>query len=299
MKNYLKIIIILVVSFNLAACTLEDKVIDEEKKEAVTETEACIDDTGESIEETNEQENWIVVDDILLGGTVENKWVDANEIEKFINGGENYNLYKFEGKLGEAKGEDIELLDPCSTQSVSIKTNQQFDVAITGQWDAIPRPIKTQSSKNKEYKKIVSELLKEKGLQKPDITIVQNYRVDLEGDGIDEVLINASNLNYDNPIPPMYKGDYNIIILRKIIKGKVNNIILHECIGLKDPDFEGDSDNPYKLQIVGKIIGIIDANGDGIMEFIIGAKYYEGYGYTLYEIKDNTPQSIIGNGWGV
>ncbi len=60
----------------------------------------------------------------------------------------------------------------------------------------------------------------------------------------------------------------------------------------------GASDNPYILSH--SVAAVADLNGDGTMEIVVDAVYYEGSGTTAYEYIDDDlgPQPVLGGGCG-
>lgn len=248
---------------------------------------------GENI--TKNKYHPIVFDGILIGGFNNSSWLKSSEILKYIRGGEVYKLYSKNEYIGDAvgsKGTPPPKNEP-GTERVDIDftvNTKDLLLAFNGDWNGLPRVPVLQSNLSNTYKQIVFEFLKSKGLTNIQVNIRQNYRIDLEGDGTDEVLLTADNLN---PVGvTMRKNTYSIIILRKIINGKVENIMLREEVYTKDGEFSDGT--PYLFNIE----NICDVNGDGIMEVLIGYEYYEGFGYELVEIKNNGFKNVLSNGMG-
>lgn len=162
-----------------------------------------------------------------------------------------------------------------------------------------PRQATALSTKNPTYNKIIREYLARNGLPDAEPNIVQIFKVDLEGDGVDEVVICAQNI-LDNaseavtwePGKPLSvgagfpegskKGQYSLILLRKVVDGKVREIPLDQFIALKDG---GPIDPVWSPPYLHKIYQFVDLNGDGVMEIITGEDSYESYSYSLFEIK--------------
>jgi hypothetical protein len=235
----------------------------------------------------------IVYNGYLLGGSKGSKWLQASEVIGRVKGGEKYRLYGLGNHDGDAiggKGEPPIETEP-STEMVEIdftKKNTETDIAINGSWNALPRVPARLSNSSESYRKIVAELLKQKGLKNINVNIKQIFKIDLEGDGADEVLISAENVT---PLSTEHKKDtYSILILRKAVNGKIENIALRQEVYLKDEEF---SEGPPYLHT---IESICDANGDGIMELLLSTVYYEGDYYELVRINGNKCEPLIGNG---
>jgi hypothetical protein len=122
--------------------------------------------------------------------------------------------------------------------------------------------------------------------------LTQLYRVDLEGDGKDEVILTATKYSGESGASAK-KGDYSFTLIRKIIAGKVKNIMLDGDFINKNIDFGAPS--TFWMSAV------IDLNGDGKMELVQNASYYEGSGSAVYQLVNGAPVEIkiLGAGCGV
>jgi hypothetical protein len=73
------------------------------------------------------------------------------------------------------------------------------------------------------YLDAVRDFLKTKGIEQPKVKIESTLRVDLEGDGEEEVLISATNYFQKDDRVPMRSpaGSYSMVLLRRVVAGKV------------------------------------------------------------------------------
>lgn len=228
----------------------------------------------------------------LLGGVQNKNWVKTDSFGKKIEGTKKFNLYTFEGAGGEVTTSKIEKGDdnePCSDfWFAETKSEIKQGVAITSaRWNIVPRLPKAIGTKDEIYQaylKIVGDMLKSKGIKNPVVRITQAYRVDLEGDGTDEVII-AANSEGIGEDPRAKAGDYSMLFIRKVVKDKAQTIMIAEEYHTKEAGGLTPSDN--------NISAIADLNGDGVMEIIIYGGYYEGSGSVAYEIKDNKATSVL------
>lgn len=241
----------------------------------------------------SEDDHPIVCDGFLMGGSKSGKWIEPKELGLNIRGGEVYKLYSLFKYIGEGTGSQVTLSEPGEVELIDIKLStiqKEPYIAISGDWNALPRIPKVQSNSIDVYKKIVAEVLKSNGLSNVPINIVKSYRIDLDGDGMEEVLLKAEYMPQLEPT--CKKGTYSFILLRKIINGKVENILLEKGFYAKDTTFEQGCPFSYDISFFS------DLNGDGLMEVILGWKYYEGLGYNVYEIKNNQVKTVLSNGMG-
>lgn len=123
------------------------------------------------------------------------------------------------------------------------------------------------------------------------VDITRVIRLDVEGDGVDEVIIEATRL----PPPPTFggieSGDYSILVMRRVLPDDtVENITLH--VGVADLDLSG----PYVLRM--EMAEPIDVNGDGTFELATRWSYYEGGGVSIFELGAE-PNEVLIAGCGV
>lgn len=310
-KFYIVLLIVILISF--IGCTNSDPTTDvnkndnkiEDNQETTTEIDENTSKDGE-----NSTVYSIVGANYLLGGSINGKWLSVDEIKGFIKGGEKYNIYsltKIEGQcigeepiICEGPGEWIDVpikdidkyeLEFGIIEKESYKTNFSEKLYVTAEVDAMPRVPQIQDNTNSIYKSVIEDILVSKGIKDADANIKQILRIDLEGDGVEEVLITASNFE----LPLFYsvdKGSYSFVVLRKIIDGEVKNIILEGYF------YKQEEASDFVLSYAYYIPWILDANGDGRMEIFIEGRYYEGDWINVYEIKNNEVELVISFGIG-
>ena len=143
---------------------------------------------------------------------------------------------------------------------------------------------------NKTYEKIAADFLKSRGIENPNVRIIEAKKVDLEGDGTDEVLINAAY--YKSRRDPFITavGDYHFVLLRKIIEGKPRDLFIRG-------DFKviKESDGPI---VENEIYAILDLNGDGRLEVVIHTFYPEARYAEVYDIDGRNIRMVMSTGCG-
>lgn len=217
----------------------------------------------------------------LLGGVENGRWLDAKTTAGKLPNETLYKMYSLDssGEIRFKKPTDEGI--PCEGYyTVESELADKFGVAVGGDasWNAMPRASKAIDLNDATYKKAVADVLRSKGLPNSTVTIKKAFRIDLEGDGQEEVLIEARS--YPGNIQPSAKrGDYSFVLLRKIVGGKVQNIVVSGDFITKNIKFGAPS--KYELSAVA------DLNGDGKMEVVIYAAYYEGSWVETYETKGN------------
>lgn len=113
-------------------------------------------------------------------------------------------------------------------------------------------------------------------------------QIDLEGDGEDEVLINATNYFDQHDEAPMHapkRGSYSIVMLRRVAAGKVQTqLVAGELYSKADAS---NAPNIYK------IAAVLDLNGDGKLEVIVNSFYYEGGETTVYGCDPDKLEAVL------
>lgn len=150
-------------------------------------------------------------------------------------------------------------------------------IAIAADWDLTPFRVVALPLDSPAYIEIVHEYLLTSGYEEPDPQIVQLYQTDLEGDGVDEVIIVADNIDGDF----FKEAAYSLILVRKVIAEEVQTAVLHESIVLG-----GQDENEIPFNVTARIAAIADLDGDGAMEIALDSAYYEGAATEIFDYID-------------
>lgn len=270
---------------------------------------------GEEIDESHrDKANWFLIDNILVGGTKGDKWYDADQVEICIDGGETYRLFS-NGQEKLKLGSPLMWMEPCFTQCIEFydtdshslrNTIQEKGIALTGLWNPLLHGSLEEKSKEQEqYQAIIKDYLADKGLDIQVPQLLQVISVDLEGDGVNEVILTASNLALDQYPYIAYKDDYTLILLRKLVDGEVQTVPLYDFTWHKDPDFDSEDYPGYHYRGTAMVKDIMDLNGDGIYEIILKELGHEAFGYSVWSVTVDEDQEkidikeVLYNGWGV
>jgi hypothetical protein len=238
----------------------------------------------------------------LLGGAQNGTFIKAQDAAAKINGGETYKIYSLKGRLGTATGSRPTSFGVPCEEEFDITTRPSYAqkevIGLGGNWPGMPRVPVAIGPNSPVYKTAVSDLLKARGLSNPNVLIDQIYRIDLEGDGVTEVLVSASYFKSGyppqpagGPSPDADAGDYSIVFMRKVVAGKVQTVVLAENIYMQDAEFIAPSQF--------RIRGVVDLNGDGKMEVLVYGRYYEGAWTSVFDINGTQFQEVLSCGCGV
>jgi hypothetical protein len=243
-------------------------------------------------------------------------WVIGEELqndEKYRtvrhSGGNECKIYSSQGYEGEGIAGVVKQDHPGEFEEVEPGLDQlpMIDIERSGQknltvrsellalwgdaaWNPIPRKAAALATNSATYNKVVRDYLAQRGLPNAQPCIALLYKIDLEGDGTDEVVIYAHNLPEKDAQLHSKKGEYSIGFVRKIVGGKVLAIPLYEFIDTtEDPDYHK---HPILLPTPG-IVQFADLDGDGVMEIIVRTSFYEGGKYTVFGIRGSEAKTVL------
>jgi hypothetical protein len=234
----------------------------------------------------------------FFGATANGKWMKAEEAAKSIPDETTYRIYGLTQPLGDAKGDKPKLEGaPCEeTLAVSLSPKPENGViAIAAPWNALPRKPQVTDPTQKTYVDAVREFLGTKEIDQPKVKIDNILRVDLDGDGEEEVLISATNYFRKDESVPMRSpaASYSMVLLRRVVAGKVETqLIVGEFYPKAYPKAaqeEGRFDAPNAY----KVIATLDLDGDGKMEVVIHSDYYEGGETTIYRCDPKKAKALL------
>ena len=205
-------------------------------------------------------------------------WVEVDALTSLpVSGGEDYRIAVLDLTATTTGGAETIVCEPLNNIGIELAHPEllgewpgPYGVAISAPWELTPHLVQPLSDDG-TYAGFASELLASRGLVVAEPTIVQLIRVDLEGDGVTEVIVVAENI-VGGFLP--LAGDYSIAFLRKLVEGEVQTAILGESVIV---DTEGAFPASFRVGSVS------DLSGDGQMEIVLSSAYFEGLGVEVWD----------------
>ena len=220
-------------------------------------------------------------------------WVVPETLDEIpLIGGEEYQVVMLDQPITTATGSVPTLCEPSQTPVLDFDPPLPGDfadpgaLAVIADWELRPFPVRIETDLAEVHSDAVTQVLGSLGID-TEPAIFQQVVADIDGDGTEEIAIVAKDLSDDLFGQP---GDYSVVILRKMIEGEWQTSILETSLA--------EPDSPYILSH--SIAAIADLNGDGKMEIVVDAAYYEGSGTTAFEyINDDLgSEPVLGGGCG-
>lgn len=227
----------------------------------------------------------------LLGVWNSGRWSSGPAAARLLRGGEPYRVQGLTGAATSARGTRPKSFDePCpDTFGLTLTPRPPaapgFLVATSAALGARPRSVRVTTTRDPVYLAAVRDQLVRRGLRSPEVEAVRVTRVDLDGNGTDEVFVEAGRFKGGQsnlyPPPSGEPGDYSVLLLRQLVGGRVRTSVLGAYVVTKPS--ASDSGEPPPLATLYALAGIADLNGDGRLEVLTFNAYYEGYTVTASE----------------
>ncbi len=225
-------------------------------------------------------------------------WVQVDEATSLpVSGGEDYQIALLGVDARTTGGSEELLCEPVNNPGVVLADENllgdwpgPFGVAISADWDLVPNLVE-ETVDDGTYAAIASGLLADLGLSVANPPIKQVIRVDVEGDGVNEVLVVAE----DVPEGLLAEvGDYSIAFLQKVVQGAPATSVIGKSVVVE----LAEGETPFVQSFT--VAAVADLNGDGRMEIVLDSAYYEGVGVEVWEYvnDDIGPLAQISSGCG-
>ena len=217
---------------------------------------------------------------LLLGGLQGDVWLAPDlAFVRFLNiPPSRYEIYTF------AKGQfHIEGYAPQfspTSKSYSMRAEETLNeigmIGVAQGWPVLQRAVQELAADNELYRQAVLDWLAAEGVAEPQLDTLHIFRVDIEGDGVDEIFISATHLDGSQHITRA--GDYSIVLLRKVAGNEAVTLLI---VG----DIYRSTSDEITYLCTYSLANFIDLNQDGTLEVLVDVERWERAGAILYQIE--------------
>ena len=158
-------------------------------------------------------------------------------------------------------------------------------VGVASGWITEKRGTTDLSTDDPAYIQAVTQWFQSQGNSPAEIHVTRILQADIEGDGVDEVLLSVSYFK-DASGHMTETGDYSIVLMRRVIGNNVLTIpLVKEYYVSNTP--ETSFPNTYSLA------DALDLNRDGTLEVIVGVSRWEGLGAIVYRVDGQNVREVM------
>ena len=225
-------------------------------------------------------------------------WIRDDRARSLVKSGILFSLISSDGRAEKVSIGPIRSGDEVGGFLASIRTGKvpKSDgptLAVGGGRAKLNRPWKRQPATNPLYRKAVADSLRQAGLKSvSSARVTQNIRVDLNGDGADEVLLCARSRDAMGRITQAVPGDYTFAGIRFVAKSGVKMLPLERHV-------HNGTWKPGAITFRYAFLPCTDLDGDGRMEIALYESYHEGDSITVYTFNGAAVKRVLTTGWGV
>ena len=224
---------------------------------------------------------------LLVGGITYDGWISGVQAAQYIFNEMDYDFFNPNGSI-QIRGSALEFDPTCGNHFMpSSVVLPEPMVGVASGWITKERGTTDLSTDDPSYVQAVAEWFQSQGNSPTEIHITRILQADIEGDGVNEVLLSAS---YFKPKFAFLTetGDYSIVLMRKVIGNNVLTIpLVKEYYVSSDPELEISYPNTYTL------VEAVDLNGDGTLEVIVDVRRWEGWGAIVYRVDGQNVREVM------
>jgi len=225
---------------------------------------------------------------LVVGGIKKDQgWLSSVQAAQFVGEKMNYDLFSSTGLI-QVSGSVAEFGPSCGNHFInSSVVLPESMVGVASGWVTNKRVTTDVSTDDPAYIQAVAEWFQSQGNSPKEIRVTRILQVDMEGDGVNEVLISASYFTEKFAFLTE-TGDYSVVLMRKVIGNTVVTIPLVKDYYVSSvPEFEVSYPNIYT------VAETMDLNGDGTLEVIVDVHHWEGWGAIVYRVDGQNVREVM------
>lgn len=236
----------------------------------------------------------------VIGGYANGEWLDSENAGKLLIKPMEYRVFTLEAEVegvnGAPAAPDADVCPDVAMQALTPSVDlERIAIGIQAPWNPSPRQVEVLNTKESAYQSAyqsaVAELLARNGITNPTVVITQMLRIDLEGDGSAEELIAATHYVNLEELLTVEPGDYSFVALRRVVNGQMRTQVL-------SGEFYPETTEDAALNIY-QVAGVLDLNGDGVLEVLVNSSYYEGGGLKVWQLQRDQLVGVLAVECGV
>ena len=225
---------------------------------------------------------------LLVGGIKKGDgWISRVQAAQYMFNEMDYDFFNPNGSV-QIQGSALEFDPTCGNHFMpSSAVLPEAMVGVASAWITEKRGTTDLSTDDPAYNQAVAEWFQSQGNSPAEIRITRILQVDMEGDGVNEVLLSASYFTEKFAFLTE-TGDYSVVLMRKVIGNNVLTIpLVKDYYVSSDPELEMSYPNTYTLAEA------IDLNSDGTLEVIVDVRRWEGSGAIVYRVDGQNVREVM------
>lgn len=216
---------------------------------------------------------------LLIGGIKPDQgWLSGVHTAQYLSSEMAYEFFSPSGFF-QIPGSDLEYSPVCQNYFMrSSVALPEPTVGVASGWLSENQDVENLSNDAPTYIRAVTEWFQSQGISLAEIHITRILQADIEGDGVNEVLLSASYFK-DSSGHMVETGDYSVVLMRKVVGNDVVTIpLVKDYYVTSLPEAELTYPSTYSLA------GALDLNRDGTLEVIVDVSRWEGGGAIIYRV---------------
>ncbi len=223
---------------------------------------------------------------LLVGGSQNGSWVSPADVADDLVINSVYQLYTAFDFQGSIPGQEVAYEPICDQHYITLNpfSGSESAVGVSGDWPVLPRIPMELSTDLEVYLRAITAWQIEQAPSMPIPVIDKIWKVDVEGNGTDEVFINGTRFAEPtgHNVEPR---DYSVVLMRTVIG---SDVVTVQLVGdYYSETIENQFPWTYNLEFIG------DLNADGKMEVVVGLSRWEGTGVMVFEIDGEEVQLVL------